>query len=165
MKIKRIIVLIIASLLAVSLLGSCSDEPDPVEVHADPEHGRVVSVTYTCAGGKTPTAEFSYCAAEKDGDFVFTYSRYDTDGNRIEGEKTIAKEEMNALRALIEEYGYSEQVGNRPDPDFGNDEEPDAPSYYFSVSYEDGRSMSAESAGEGGYAVESFFRSLSEKSD
>lgn len=172
MKHKRIFALILALLFVIASAG-CSNSRDPASTGngADTgsapagEHGRARSVAYSCADTQDPEKSFSFLAAEDDGEFLFSYFCYDADGERLEEERKIVEEDMNGLRAIVERYGYSDLVGQRAEPDFGNDDVPDAPSYYLSIGFEDGKSMSADSAGEGGAELESFFRSLAEKED
>ena len=172
MRIKKIIVLMIAALLACRFLAGCSGGPasettgvSDSGTYADGEHGRVISVVYSCAGGQTVEESFSFYAAASDGGNVFSYFFYDLVGKRIEGERAVGEDDMNDLRALIEMYGYSELIGQKTEPDFGNEEELDAPTYYLNICYEDGRSMTSSTAGEGGLALEAFFKSLAEKGD
>ncbi len=166
MKLKSIIVFILVLLFALTAVGCSSDnggrDDVTADVHADEVHGKVTSVTYSCSGGDTVESTFSYYAAQEGEDFVFKYLFYGDEG-RVEGESKIEEADMNELRAIIERYGYSEKVGQREDPDFGNEEALDAPSYYFSVSYEDGKSMTSGTAGEGAFELEPFFRLLAEK--
>ena len=169
MRLKKIIVLVLVLTCSLSAFG-CSGNDDSSstgadstgDVHADSVHGKVTSVTYSCSGGDTVESTFSYYAAEVEDGYVFNYVFYGDEG-RVEGESMIEDTEMNELRAIIEKYGYSEKVGQREEPDFGNEEALDAPSYYFSVSYEDGKSMTSSTAGDGAFELEPFFRLLAEK--
>ncbi len=170
MKFNKTVVLIFAVFIAALLLAGCSGKTDPASSGdtgdndvADPGHGKAVSVTYSCAGGANVEDTFSYYAAQEDEGFLFSYYYYDLAEERREGERKISRDDMNALRTIIEVYGYAEKVGQRTEPDFGNDAAPDAPSYYLSISFEDGKSMSADTAGNGGAELEAFFRSLAEK--
>ena len=172
MKHKRIFALIFALLFVLAAAG-CSNSADSASTvnGADTgsapagEHGRARSVAYSCADTQDPEKSFSFLAAEDDGEFLFSYFCYDADGERLEEERKIGEDDMSELRAVVERYGYSDLVGQRAEPDFGNDDVPDAPSYYLSIGFEDGKSMSADSAGDGGAELESFFRSLAEKED
>ena len=162
----------IAVFLAAAFLAGCSGGAKSGETvdtdhgtYSDSEHGKVISVTYSCAGGQTAEEDFSFYASEEDEGFAFSYFYFDFVGGRLEGELKIGEEDMNEIRRIIDKYGYSELVGQRTEPDFGNDEALDAPTYYLSVSYEDARSMSTTNPGEGGRELEAFFISLAEKGD
>ena len=169
MKFNKTVVLIFAVLIAALLLAGCSDKTDPASSVdtgggvSDPEHGGAVSVTYSCAGGENVEDTFSFYAAKEDEGFLFRYYFYDQVKGLLEGERQIGEDDMNTLRTIVEVYGYAEKAGQRIDPDFGNDEAPDAPTYYLEIGFEDGRSMSADTAGDGGAELEAFFRSLAEK--
>ena len=161
---KKIILLIalIAALavLALFTLAACSggsgvdsavQENSESESVAPGEHGDAVSVSYTCVGGMSLEEDFSYFVNEKDGKAEISYSYYDGEGNKHDGKSDVSAEDIDALRALIDKYGYAENVGHRRggSADDSGEFALDAPQYYFSVSFEDGKSYSADSAGEG----------------
>ena len=159
----------IAALIAASLLAGCSGKADPASAGAPEdtasvsEHGSAVSVTYSRAGGANIEDTFSYRAAQEEEGYLFSYLYYDYVEGRLEGEREIGKDDMDALRAIVGKYGYAGKVGQRAAPDFGNDEETGAASYYLAITFEDGKSMTADTAGDGGAELESFFRTLAEK--
>ncbi len=176
---KRIIAAMIAALVIFALAGCAgkeakTEETDtasaageesfaPADTEESVSHGVLVSATYSCAGGAMPEEDFSYIMTEKDtGVYVFKAAYYDEEGEKQETEKEVTVDEMNSLRAIFDKYGYEKLVGQRLEPDLGDDDEYalDAPSYYLSGTYADGKSFSTDSAGEGAAELRSFFEGL-----
>ncbi len=173
MKIRLIPIILIALLILTPTLVSCTSKGDAgsetVKESADASSQdgsskrKLASVNYTASGGADKTGEFSYFLHEEDGGFVIDAIYYDAEGNRHEGSSAVEPEDMKEIAGLFEEYGYEELIGTRRKTDVGDDVAPDAPDYYFSASFSDGTSFSANSAGDGAAALRELFERLAGK--
>ena len=182
MKMKKIILLLLTAVLALSLLASCAGGGISV-THVDPEsgteapstdgesagtaqpldltHGVLVGVTYACSGVVPQSENFSYRLSETDdGVYRFEAITYDDEGEPQTTSRDASFDDMARVRSIFERYGYVGLVGERLDFDPDAEDTPGVASYYFSGLYSDGASFSTDSAGEGAAELRQLFEEL-----
>ena len=133
--------------------GNLQDRPSGESGAAGRREAELVSVTYSSTGAGVPNEEFSYYLFKEGGKATLRASYCGADGESRQTECAVSGEEMERLETIFEKYGYRSLVGKR---DGGGDITKDE-TYYFSAQYSDGKSFSADSAGDGAHELRTFF--------
>jgi len=145
--------------LALALLGfgGCRGTPPP--------EGEVVSLSLG-GGHMTRDSFYSFSLREKNGQVLFDASYLVADGDDIR-EVTLenaaaAQEDLDALRALCEEYGFAEKLWTRRKPKPGPFVA-DGPCVHFEITWEDGTRLYADTVFDGELALHDFFEALANR--